>query len=128
MAIWYRVKTWMSKADENGPYLTKERRFPRLDLQTEVTLRHGEEHVTLRVRNVSANGVLLACEPDRLPMFVVDAVHEIVMFDPELPSRSVTLRSKVVRHDGAGMAMTWEGDQQAIAAVSQLLTSVYSKR
>jgi hypothetical protein len=103
--------------------MIEKRKDPRLELYASVRLERAGERLLLPVKNISLGGVLLATDGNDLSTFPVGTKHQIVVFHPDDPGKNATVKAEVVRHDEAGMALSWPSEL-ARATIALLLESL----
>jgi hypothetical protein len=114
---------------ETPPAFSRPRRYPRFELQAAVVLRHSGMMRHLVVRNVSRGGVLVAVTGSDLSAFTLGSTHGLTLLDPDGGgANAVGVMARVVRHDGGGLALSWDESDHAVAAVGDFLERFYSKR
>jgi len=94
-----------------------------------VELRGDAESVILPARNISLGGVYLTADGHDLSAFPVGDELEVLVFDALNEKKApVRLQARVVRHDGAGMALMWTStESEAALQLAKLLNSMRPK-
>jgi hypothetical protein len=114
---------------ETPPAFSRPRRYPRFELRAAVVMRHSGTLVHLAVRNVSRGGVLVATDGGDLSSFTLGSTQTLTLLDPDGGgANAVGVEARVIRHDGGGMALSWDYSDRAVDDVGAFLDRFYSKR
>jgi hypothetical protein len=114
---------------ETPPGYSHPRRYPRLELRAFVEVRAGGATLQLPVRNVSRGGVLVGAAGEDLSGFAIGDLLSITIVDASGDlDGAASVAGRVIRHDGGGMALTWDEDDTGIRTVGAFLDRFYSKR
>ena len=116
---------------ETPPSYPRPRRYPRLELAAFVDVRRGDGTAVLQlpVRNISRGGVLVGASGEDLSAFALGDTLAVTIVDKsgDLDNGAV-VEARVVRHDGGGMALSWDHSDGGVRAVGAFLDRFYSKR
>lgn len=128
-----RDRHWMCLVDtvETRPNDPRPRRYPRLELSAFVVVRRGagDAVVQLPVRNMSRGGVLVGDAGEDLSGFALGDTFAVTIVDASGDlDAAARVQGRVVRHDGGGMALTWDESELAVRDAGQFLDRFYSKR
>jgi hypothetical protein len=107
------------------------RRYPRLELSAWVELGRASGNATLQlpVRNISRGGVLVADAGQDLSRFALGDTLAVTIVDASGDlDAAAHVEGRVIRHDDAGMALSWDDSDGGILAVGTFLDRFYSKR
>jgi len=116
---------------ETPPSYPRPRRYPRLELAAFVDVRRGDGTfvVQLPVRNISRGGVLVGDAGEDLTVFSLGETLAVTIVDKSGDlDRGAAVDARVVRHDGGGMALSWDHSDGGVTAVGAFLDRFYSKR
>jgi hypothetical protein len=118
---------------ETPPSYPRPRRYPRLELRAFVEVRRGEAGsgaiVQLPVRNMSRGGVLVGAAGEDLSIFALGDALAVTIVDASGDlDAAAHVEGRVVRHDGGGMALSWDDSDGAVQAAGLFLDRFYSKR
>lgn len=114
---------------QSPPSYVAPRRYPRLELRAFVEVRAGGAVLQLPVRNISRGGVLVGAAAEDLSMFATGDLLTVTIVDASGDlDAAANVAGRVVRHDGGGMALSWDEDEGAVATAGAFLDRFYSKR
>jgi len=114
---------------QSPPSYVAPRRYPRLELRAFVELRAGGAMLQLPVRNISRGGVLVGAAGEDLSPFAIGELLSVMIVDASGDlDAAANVSGRVVRHDGGGMALSWDEDDGAVASAGAFLDRFYSKR
>ena len=114
---------------EAPPSQSRPRRYPRLELRAFVEVRADGAMLQLPVRNISRGGVLVGAAGEDLSAFSVgDLLHVMIVDAAGDLDAAADVAGRVVRHDGSGMALSWDEDVEGVRVVGAFLDRFYSKR
>jgi hypothetical protein len=117
---------------QTPPSYPRPRRYPRLELSAFVVVRRGDAGdavVQLPVRNMSRGGVLVGAASEDLSVFALGDTLAVTIVDASGDlDAAARVQGRVVRHDGGGMALSWDESDLAVRDAGQFLDRFYSKR
>lgn len=94
---------------------------PRYELCASVVLKQDDAVLSLTVRNISLGGAFLAIDAhQQVKSFPVGSKHKLIIFDPDDLLKQTAVTAEIVRHDSAGMGISWCGEP-ARARIALLL-------
>ncbi len=83
----------------------------------------------LPVRNISRGGVLVGDAGEDLSIFAIGAILTVMIVDASGDlDAAANVAGRVVRHDGGGMALSWDENSAGVGSVGAFLDRFYSKR
>jgi hypothetical protein len=111
------------------PPRPNQRKHVRYELLASVEVHQGEDTLILPARNLSLGGIYIGSDGNDLSRFRVGNRVELLLFDATNESNPpIRGAARVVRHDDAGIALTWEPDEETTRAIKSLLGALQAQR